>query len=487
MGKTKEATMKKIACVLPFLFPGLLLGAPTWAIDPYETPIADIIAVKDVLDDPSPFYKECDYYKEFMPQEAWDQVTYDIEESKAAWEKAVGFKAKDRVGKVAPEIKPGKYTLGDKEKHPFKELMTPYHYKRWNEPGTEGLPNHIGHFTTFEVIETQQLWHALPVAEATTRNAGKTQLDEDGYIVHRTFEGGYPFPRPSGKHKAWQLVWNWKKRLKDHESNFNYDLTIGVNSRYNIDHRGTAHFLWLRTEGRVMTPPYGWFDKRAEKQGEELIQLYTIFSPRDLYGNVYYITRYADIMKDVNFLAYVNFLRRIRKLSSTDSQDQAVGQDIAFDDADGLSQMLRPDRYPYEVSVIDEREFLVPAYSFDVADYLDSKDKFKWKGLKFERRPMWVVQMKQLDSNYLYSKRIIYFDQETLLPHLWEFYDQKGRYYRTFEELWGVVAPMGYYNAIHVNNCDWIDVHCTWSFSPAYPALWLSRKELSLRSMLKQK
>ena len=201
----------------------------------------------------------------------------------------------------------------------------------------------------------------------------------------------------------------------------------------------------------------------------------------------YYITHYSDIMKDTNFLAYVNFLRRVRKLSGTDSQDQAAGQDLAFDDADGLQQMIRPDRYPYEIRVIDEREFLVPAYTFDVSDYLDSKEKFKWKGLKFERRPMWVVEMKQLDPNYLYSKRVIYFDKETLLPHLWEYYDQKGRYYRTFEELWGIVAPMGYYNAVHVNNCDWIDTHCTWTFSPAYPALWLSRKEMSLRSMMRQK
>ena len=34
---------------------------------------------------------------------------------------------------------------------------------------------------------------------------------------------------------------------------------------------------------------------------------------------------------------------------------------------------------------------------------------------------------------------------------------------------------------------DFIDEHCTWTFAPSYPALWLERKDLSLRSMMKQK
>jgi hypothetical protein len=44
-----------------------------------------------------------------------------------------------------------------------------------------------------------------------------------------------------------------------------------------------------------------------------------------------------------------------------------------------------------------------------------------------------------------------------------------------------------YLNAIHVSNCDWIDTHCTWTFSPTYPAVWLGRKDLSLRNMMRGK
>ncbi len=479
--------MKRAICFSVALLSALLVVSTAWAIQNYHAPIKDVIAHKGVIDDPAPFYKNSQYYKVFIPDDVWAKITHDPAESRATWEEVVGFRAKDVVGQIAPEIKPGKYTLSDKEKYPFKELMIPFHYDRFIAPGSEGAPKHMGLFTDFEVIETQQLWHAQPLGKATLENMGKTQLDEKGYIKHETHVAGYPFPRPSGEQKGWQVMYNWQTRPAEPENSANYDLTIGVNSRGNIDHRGTAHFFWVTLKGRVMYPPYGWFDDRAKKQEELLIIIYTIFSPRDLFGNVYHQVRFADWKKDQNFLAYVNFLRRIRKLSSTDRQDQAVGQDICFDDAAMFAQTLRPDRYPYETSVLEEREFLVPAYTFDGSDYFDSKDGWKWKGLKFERRPMWVLEMNQLDKNYIYSKRVFYFDKETLLPHLHLMYDQKGRLYRMNDVVWGMVEPLGYFNSFHVNNCDFIDEHCTMTFAPSYPALWLERKDLSLRSMMRQK
>ena len=86
------------------------------------------------------------------------------------------------------------------------------------------------------------------------------------------------------------------------------------------------------------------------------------------------------------------------------------------------------------------------------------------------------------------KKPLIFFrDIYRLIVYVWELYDQKGRYYRTIDRVWGMVVPMGYINSVHNNNCDWIDTHSTLTFGPAYPALWLDRKDVSLRSMMKQK
>ena len=52
----------------------------------------------------------------------------------------MGFRAPDLVGKIAPEIKPGKYTYKDVQNNPgFKQLMWPDLYKRI-KPGGPPMP-----------------------------------------------------------------------------------------------------------------------------------------------------------------------------------------------------------------------------------------------------------------------------------------------------------------------------------------------------------
>ena len=125
-------------------------------------------------------------------------------------------------------------------------------------------------------------------------------------------------------------------------------------------------------------------------------------------------------------MMYINGLRRIRKLTASDTQDPAVGQDIIYEDAMGFNQKLTPKRYPYKYEVIAEGEYLAPI-TWDGSPYLSTKEGYTMKDLQFERRPMWVVQMSQLDKNYVYSKRIWYIDKEFLLFWYLENDDQKGR------------------------------------------------------------
>jgi len=478
--------MKKMLYVALISFSLILLDRGGWAIEPYHASVQEILDVKDLIDDPAPFYKDCDNFKKWIPPEVWEQVTYDVEEMKNAWSETVGFKAPDVVGKIAPEITPGKYTLADKERHPFDQLMIPLHYQKFNNPGEAGF-NHIGYYTEFEIIPTRQYYYSLPVAEATLKNRGKTKQDDQGYIIPESFEDGYPFPRPSGNHKAMQILYNHRKKYVFMENTLMYDISVGVNKNWKIDHRGDADWSWMRPEGRVNIPPYGWLDKRAEEQGEENIQIFIPFSPRDIYGNVYQLITYNNPNKETVVYAYVNMLRRIRKLSSSDKQDQAAGQDVTYDETDGFTQTMSPKYYPYKYKVVEEREFLVPAYDIEGKSWVDSKEKFKYKDLEFERRPMWVVEMDQQDPNYIYGRRIAYFDKETLLGLLWLCYDQKGRLYRGYDDVYGFIEPMGMYNFFHIIQADFIDVHSMFFLDPSYPALWYERDDFTLRTMLKAK
>jgi len=148
---------------------------------------------------------------------------------------------------------------------------------------------------------------------------------------------------------------------------------------------------------------------------------------------------------------------------------------------------LNPNRYPYTYKIVEEREFLLPAITLEGVSWFDSKDKFKWKGLKFERRPCYKLEMIQQDSNYIYSKRVYWIDKEAFLINYAEFFDQKGRFYRNFLVQWGFVKPLGYFNYFNATNADFIDVHSTMTRGYGYPALWLTRQDMSLRSMMRAK
>jgi len=120
--------MKKLVSLSLFFFALMLTTSPGWTTDSYRVNYQQILDVKAVYDDPTPLYTETNDFKIWIPDDVWEKITWDIDEMKKAWAEAVGFKAPDVVGKIVPEITPGKYTLADKEKYPFKELMIPNQY-----------------------------------------------------------------------------------------------------------------------------------------------------------------------------------------------------------------------------------------------------------------------------------------------------------------------------------------------------------------------
>jgi hypothetical protein len=95
--------------------------------------------------------------------------------------------------------------------------------------------------------------------------------------------------------------------------------------------------------------------------------------------------------------------------------------------------------------------------------------------------------MKQKDPNYIYSKRLFYADRETLLPCVVMNFDQEGRLYRTFSLVLGFIPQMGMFVNFHEVDLDHIDVHSTFALSVSYPAPWLSRKEINIKSMMRAK
>ncbi len=464
---------------LVFFLALVMMKATAWAGEEYKFSLQDLEKNKKFFDDPRPFLKEL-HPKKILPADLYTKLTYDVEAMKNQWAKVVGFRAPEVVGKVAPEIKPGSYTYKDKEKYPgFKELMIPEYYKRFNP----GAPPFAGNFSEIRIVPTRQYYYALPVAEATQKNEGLSKLDDNGILRNETYVAGYPFPKPSGKFMANQLIYNWQKRYSNYENNsYMVSRSEGFSKSLRRDRTTAGDMYSIRLHGRVITEPYGWYDERAKRQGEDKAVLTSYLNPRDYAGNVVSFSFTLDPDQFQRLLMYVSVLRRVRIMTATDLQQPGGTGDIIFADPDIYGQNLSTKIYPYKCEVISEREYLVPTIT-DGSGYFSSEGG-EMRNFEFERRPIYVVKMTQLDKNFVYSYRILYIDKETFLIHAIENYDQKGRLYRSGYVMYSFVNEMGMPVSSLLHFRDHLDLHSTMTMNIYTPAPWVGRQHTDLQGLV---
>ena len=420
--------------------------------------------------------------RSFVPPDMWEQITFDQEEMKKQTKEILGFTAPELVGKIAPEIKPGKYTYQDLEKHPgLKELFTPVILKTVKK----GAPPFVCSIMDFDLQPTRQHHWALSVCQATKKNMGKAKLDTVGYIVPKTWAGGVPFPRPSGEFKAQQVYYNMEKRASSWDGNsFLTGIGLALDKNLKVDKFNKYFKKDIRWMGRSYMPPFGWFDARAEKRGEFKSYTVAIFEPRANRGLGTMLYMYDDPRKPDPMMMYLPSMRRIRKFAATDTQDP--NGDAAYDDMSFLSQKITPNKFPYKFEIIAEREYLLNVAYNSAPAWIDKENGYALRNVHLERRPCYVLQMTQQDANYVYSKRIYYVDMETFQPYWGEFYDQKGRLYReynvsqNFFPECGMLAPYGDY----AWQVDHIDTHSSFQLMTYIPARF-TRDHFELKEMIK--
>jgi hypothetical protein len=209
-------------------------------------------------------------------------------------------------------------------------------------------------------------------------------------------------------------------------------------------------------------------------------------APRDIAGTAQGALAYLDADKADQNMIYVPSLRRIRKMSATDTQDPIMGQDLIYDDNEGFQQKLSPTRYPYTYELLEEREYIYPGYSWDGSEYISSEG-LDFRNLRFERRPTYIVRLTQQDPNYVYRYRIFFVDKETFWFMHIENYDLKGRLYRSVDGTPGFVPEMGTYTwgGGPLLMRDHIDLHSGVQQSYQVPAFW-NRSDVSLAGLVRK-
>jgi len=465
-----------------FLSTGLLASA-VFAEEKLPGPETYVPSAEDkpkrpLFDDPTPVA-----LKDILPAVVYNYVTYDKERMAKESKELAGFAAPEEVGKIAPEIKPGKYSYTDLEKYPgLKELIP----EKFQLCFKKGEPPFTGNIPEFEIIPTQQFYPCQPHIDATKRNLGKTKLDKEGYLISETWNGGTPFPRPSGEFKAQQVFYNFYLRPGPFCQNFGVpSRSSGFDRNLSPDKYSESDVARVQFKGRELFPPFGWLDKRAERNDEWFAYTYSIYTPRSNRGMIVARMFYANPDKPDSSMLYIPSLRRIRKMTTTDAQDPTG--DSTYDDQTIFLQKVTPNKFPYKYEIIEDREYLLPYCVGPTTSYIDSKNNYEMKGQQLMRRPTYVLQLTQLDPNYMYSKRLIYVDKETFECGYAEYYDQKGRLYRHQIYLQYQFDPDGGWiinEGTYVQNIDRIDLHSTLSYSETYPTDW-PRKRFSIQALVK--
>ena len=446
----------------------------------YELTEQQLMAEKSAWDDPRPIVPIA---KKLLPPAVYKSFCHDIGKMQELQAKVVGFKSPDLVGKIAPEITPGKYTYQDKGNKPgLKALMIPLLYDQFF---TKGGPPLAGCFPEIEVVPTRQVYNTLPELELTLKNLGKTKQDARGFIDWKTWDGGIPFPKPSGSNriKAMQILYNF---LYHHFGVDDY-VYLGGGDGYDKNFRQLSTVKGfgysMTTAGRVSNPPYGWLDKRAKDQGELSVLQMVYFLPRDVYGNATQLLTKLPLEEPNLLWAYAAALRRIRKLSGTDSQDTTTGVNAILDDANGFNRKISPTVYPNEYTILEEREFLAPAYDTEGKYYYTHDKNVIMRNFKFERRPMYVIDVKSLDPSYVYSHSLLYVDKETFDVILNIGYDRMNRMWRSGsvyylfnpEIAWRIQTLTPCYNYLTVQSSIGLNV--------CVPVTYLKREDLSLANL----
>lgn len=359
---------------------------------------------------------------------AWRSTDPQLAEDYARF---LGFRAKDLVGKVAAEVTPG--TVITKENfrnHPgLKDLLPASLYTRLD-------PASYAPLASLRVVETDQYhlgrgWLEKSIESAKTARLAADGLSMEGYV------GGFTFVHP--KTGAELIQWADKEYIGDTIAL--RPMRMRLYGRKNTPEREMRQHL----NGVRFLYCTDWRPDGIQPNNEMVhgVASGVFIYPRDISGVAYVRKRFLAADKVDEFLMYIPSMRRARRMSGTDMQDPLFGSDIIWDDYNVHAQKLSATDFPCEYRMLPPQEMLLPTFvDYDwpndrgrsgYSDYrVDEEGPQAYLHFgSWQRRWVYICESISRDPAYCYSKRVMANDAETGLQLQADFYDQKGRLWRT--------------------------------------------------------
>lgn len=297
--------------------------------------------------------------------------------------------------------------------------------------------------------------------EATAKFACQPRV-VDGRLVD--YRAGQPFP-----YSEWaKEVTNHACDLTEDDPHFAQKLAWNVNYRWqggpglNIPHWGFSN---MRNSGkdtwRVAQGEYRrtYFSGRADLLPEtteleagtniEWAEFFDVKTPFDLRGTMFLLFRYTDGTEDQTW-AYIPALRRVRRIAATQKSDSLLGTEFTLEDFYLFSGYVWDHAWSFggEFEYLSSANSERPCFpgntgSTDPKEFVKLGSNEDWRACRFDpygALPMvgerWQLRTTfRLDDvprqeGHPYSKKLIYYDKETLAPGLAVTYDRAGAVYR---------------------------------------------------------
>jgi len=421
------------------------------------------------LEVPKPGYKV-----DFPKPRGWNEDMHQ------AWQKMLGFNAAQlvKLNDPAPDIKPG-------------TVITPANYKNYQnldkifpEAILQRLrPGAYSPIKKITVEATRPYYFTKKIVELTEK------FDKNITVNPKTqrlssYKAGIPFIHPKNGLEA---MWTFAISNISMMDNFSFQTInfINFDSSNNLERTIRANLYWNRFMGKSFgnydEDYYQINDPQDKKEGVLEKGAFVVVYPSDLKGFSFIRTRFLDPERNDYFVSYLPGLRRIRVLSGSDAQDPIFGTELTWDTWAADWQKISDTIYPNKYKILGQAIVLVPSYNPVPNVKIEGADIYT----KWQKRPVYVLEITSQDPKYYYGKRIMYLDMEYFRPNLEEYYDRKLK-------LWRIWVDFKYQNPANAYTCweacdiiDFINRHHTilkMESRPNDPKLTLSYYDLRFLS-----
>jgi len=280
----------------------------------------------------------------------------------------------------------------------------------------------------FTVVPYRPYTVSKGVIEATKKYAPESKLDQEEMLTGYGKVAGYPFPQPkSGIEMAWNFAGNTRG-----DSHREFVHGHVVNCRTGTVRKAGMHRFELYWISRTELDPKPSVSKKNNPRGIARSWFQRNTAPVDFVDMSILELQYLDHKRQEDLWVYTPMFRRIRRYSASQRTDSIDGTDMIYDDQDGWDTHVAHNTYKFK----GRKEYLVSRHQDPEQLQRSTKGQGVWNGIQRERVNHWVVEVKNRDDNYIYSKQIWYLDPENWQMNFKVIYNRQGQFWKMYELLY---------------------------------------------------